>query len=88
MKLLATLGVSLIVGLGAICMQGSRLPGREVSASEASRIIGGACGNYKETSCGGCTGNKLTTGSAPGDQNDSGCSGSCAGKGVISGVCG
>lgn len=93
MRRFATIGlvVGLVVGLGATQFQSSGLPGREVSASEASLLVGGACGNYKSQACGGgtCPGTRSAAGQSPGDSvPNGGCSGTCVTVGVNLGQCG
>ncbi len=79
MRRFATLGFCLLAGLWLTFFQGSGLPGREVSADEASSIMGGTCGNYQSITCTNtaCPGEMLTTGNSYCGAVSGGCSGNC-----------
>ena len=56
MRLFSALGVCfvvgvVVVGVGASFHPSSGLPGREAGASEASQVVGGACGAIQATNC-------------------------------------
>jgi hypothetical protein len=52
MRLFLALGLTLIVGLGAAFRPSDNLPGREVGATESSRVIGGGALLCTVTGCG------------------------------------
>jgi hypothetical protein len=70
MRLFLTLGMALVVYLGAAFWSGDNLPGREVGAAESGRVVGGqtgcatsVCGAIGKN-CNGTCYNPGTSGSA------------------------